>query len=259
MAQIKNFEAIVANPDTASDQLRNLRSIAKSSEYQQAAVIYTEAQSALDEAQRALENGKAEYEQQISDALNEATQAINAAKKNVEDTIASAKKKLENANKAVESFLQEQDAELQNLHTELQKLGVSALKTQAENARALVRTLQNDKTASVTVTTGLDTLGQLSAASLDTLDAKLKEFTSTLITDIRLELRGELKAKAQKVEPFVITVTGRLGGTQDFTFELEWRPWERGLDESSWFKRLGKALGGVVMGDEAVVKGVRRV
>ncbi|MCJ1251166.1 hypothetical protein MMC30_008397 [Trapelia coarctata] len=256
-AQIELYEAIIRNPDTASDHLRKLRDVANSSEYKQAASTYKQAQSAFDDAQRALDSGKAEYERQISDALVKATQAVDAARRDVDDTIASAKRRLEEANKAVENLVQEQGQELDDLHAELQKLGLSALKTRVGAARVLVEQLKNDKTASITVSTGLDLLGKLSNEQLDTLDAKLKAFTSTLVTDIRLELRGEIKAKAEKVEPFLITVKGKFGGTQDFSFELEWRPWGRGLDESSWFKRLGRALLGVVRGDEGLVAGAR--
>jgi len=221
--------------------------------------LYQQAQSALNEAQSALESGKAEFDRQISDALATATDAIDAARRNLDETIASAQRTLEDANKAVENFIQEQGQELESLQAELQEFTHSVLKTQVDNARALVEQLKNDNTASITVNTGLDLLGKLSNDQLDNLDSNLKTLTGNLITDLRLELKGYIRAKAEKIDPFLITVSGKLGGTQDFKFELEWRPWEKGLDESSWFKRLGKALLGLVRGDEAAVRAVRGV
>lgn len=219
---------------------------------------------ALNEAQSALESGKAEFDRQISDALATATDAIDAARRNLDETIASAQRTLEDANKAVENFIQEQGQELESLQAELQEFTHSVLKTQVDNARALVEQLKNDKTASITVNTGLDLLGKLSNDQLDNLDSNLRTLTGNLITgnlitDLRLKLKGYIRAKAEKIDPFLITVSGKLGGTQDFKFELEWRPWEKGLDESSWFKRLGKALLGLARGDEAAVRAVRGV
>lgn len=236
-----------------------MRQVANSPAYKEASRAFALAESAFDDAQHALAVGQAEFDRQIQGAIDEASQTIDKARRTLDDTIASARKAVEDANKAVENFLEEQNSELTELQLSLQGVALRALRTRVNDARNLVETVKNDKTAMITVNRGLDILGKLGNDQLDELDRTLKSFTDSLVTDIRLDLVGKIKAKAEKVDPFLITVTGKLGGTQDFRFELEWRPWEEGLDDSSWFKRLGKALLGQLRGDEAAVRGARGV
>lgn len=255
-------DLIIDNPWVFSESLKQMRNIANSSEYKEASRAFSLAESAFDDAQHALAVGQAEFDRQIQDAIGAADETIDQARRTLDDTIASARQAVEDTSKAVDNFLEEQSSELTDLQLSLQSVALQALRSRVSDTRSLVETLKNDKTAMITVNRGLDILGKLGNDQLDELDRKLKAFTGSLVTDVRLELVGTIKAKADKVDPFTITVTGKLGGTQDFRFELEWRPWEQGLDDSSWFKRLGKALLGRLRGDEGAVvraRGVRKL